>query len=62
MLCLRRSATKLECISAAIDRAIADTGASGAADMGNLMAVLKPALAGQADMGLVSRLVKQRLA
>ena len=49
-------------ILAAIDRAIADTGASGAADMGNLMAVLKPALAGQADMGLVSRLVKQRLA
>lgn len=49
-------------ILAAIDRAIADTGASGAADMGKLMAVLKPALAGQADMGLVSRLVKQRLA
>ena len=49
-------------ILAAIDRAIADTDASGAADMGKLMAVLKPALAGQADMGLVSRLVKQRLA
>lgn len=49
-------------ILAAIDRAIADTGASGAGDMGKLMAVLKPALAGQADMGLVSRLVKQRLA
>lgn len=49
-------------ILAAIDRAIADTGASGAADMGKLMAVLKPALAGQADMGVVSRLVKQRLA
>ncbi len=49
-------------ILAVIDRAIADTGASGAADMGKLMAVLKPALAGQADMGLVSRLVKQRLA
>lgn len=49
-------------ILAAIDRAIADTGATGAADMGKLMAVLKPALAGQADMGLVSKLVKQRLA
>lgn len=48
-------------ILAAIDRAIADTGASAAADMGKLMAVLKPALAGQADMGLVSKLVKQRL-
>jgi uncharacterized protein YqeY len=30
--------------------------------MGKLMAVLKPKLAGQADMGQVSALVKQRLA
>jgi uncharacterized protein YqeY len=30
--------------------------------MGKLMAVLKPKLAGQADMGEVSKLVKQRLA
>ena len=49
-------------ILAAIDAAIAQTGASGAADIGKLMGVLKPALAGQADMGLVSKLVKQRLA
>jgi len=49
-------------ILAAIDGAIASTGASGPADMGKLMAVLKPALAGQADMGLVSKLVKQKLA
>jgi uncharacterized protein YqeY len=48
-------------IAAEIDKAIAATGASGAADMGKLMGVLKPALAGQADMGLVSKLVKQRL-
>ena len=48
-------------IQAAIDDAIARTGASGAADMGKLMGVLKPALAGQADMGLVSKLVKQKL-
>ena len=48
-------------ILAAIDAAIAQTGASGAADIGKLMGVLKPALAGQADMGLVSKLVKQRL-
>jgi uncharacterized protein YqeY len=48
-------------IGAAIDAAIAETGASGAADMGKLMGVLKPRLAGQADMGLVSKLVKQRL-
>ena len=49
-------------ILAAIDAAIAQTGASGAADMGKLMGVLKPKLAGQADMGQVSGLVKRRLA
>ncbi|MDQ2703388.1 MAG: GatB/YqeY domain-containing protein [Pseudomonadota bacterium] len=45
----------------AIDAAIRQTGASGPADMGKLMGVLKPQLAGQADMGEVSKLVKQRL-
>ena len=49
-------------VLAAIDAAIAQTGASGPADMGKLMGVLKPKLAGQADMGQVSALVKQRLA
>ena len=49
-------------VLAAIDRAMAETGASSAADIGKLMGVLKPALAGQADMGLVSKLVKQKLA
>ena len=49
-------------ILAAIDAAIAQTGAAGPADMGKLMGVLKPALAGQADMGQVSALVKKRLA
>jgi uncharacterized protein len=49
-------------IGAAIDAAVAETGASGPADIGKLMAVLKPKLAGQADMGLVSKLVKQKLA
>lgn len=49
-------------IRAAVDAAIAETGASGPADMGKLMGVLKPRLAGQADMGEVSKLVKQRLA
>ncbi|RPE75948.1 GatB/YqeY domain-containing protein [Vulcaniibacterium tengchongense] len=48
-------------ILAAIDAAIAQTCASGPADMGKLMGVLKPQLAGQADMGQVSALVKQRL-
>ena len=49
-------------ILAAIDAAIASTGATGPADIGKLMGALKPALAGQADMGLVSKLVKQKLA
>jgi uncharacterized protein YqeY len=49
-------------VRAAIDAAVAETGAAGPADMGKLMAVLKPKLAGQADMGQVSALVKQRLA
>ena len=46
----------------AIEAAIAQTGANSAADMGKLMGVLKPQLAGQADMGLVSKLIKQKLA
>ena len=49
-------------IQAAIDAAKAETGAAGPADIGKLMAVLKPRLAGQADMGLVSQLVKKALA
>jgi uncharacterized protein len=49
-------------VQAAIDAAKAETGAAGPADIGKLMAVLKPRLAGQADMGLVSQLVKKSLA
>ena len=49
-------------ILAEIEQAIAASGASSAADMGKLMGVLKPQLAGKADMGLVSKLVKQKLA
>lgn len=48
-------------INAEIDAAVAATGATGPADMGKLMGALKPKLAGKADMGLVSRLVKQKL-
>ena len=48
-------------ISAEIDAAVAATGAASPADMGKLMGALKPKLAGKADMGLVSRLVKQKL-
>ncbi|MGH8031757.1 MAG: GatB/YqeY domain-containing protein [Luteimonas sp.] len=48
-------------VQAAIDAAVAETGAKGPADIGKLMAVLKPKLAGLADMGQVSMLVKQTL-
>lgn len=48
-------------INAAIDAAAAATGAASAADMGKLMGVLKPQLAGKADMALVSKLVKAKL-
>lgn len=48
-------------IAAAIDAAMAATGAAGPKDMGKLMGVLKPQLAGRADMGKVSALVKTRL-
>ncbi len=49
-------------MAAVVDAAIAETGAKSGADMGKLMAVLKPRLAGKADMAEVSKLVKSRLA
>ena len=49
-------------IAAAVAAAVAQTGATGPADMGKLMAVLKPLLAGKADMAEVSKLVKAALA
>ena len=51
-----------DAILAEVHAAIAQTGASGPADMGKLMGVLKPRLAGKADMGMVSALVKKALA
>jgi uncharacterized protein YqeY len=41
-------------IDAIVAEAIASTGAKGAADMGKVMGVVKPRLAGRADMGKVS--------
>ena len=44
-----------------IESTISATGASGAKDMGKVMAALKSKLAGKADMGKVSALVKAKL-
>jgi uncharacterized protein YqeY len=48
-------------IDALIAEAIASTGAVGIAGMGKAMAALKPKLAGRADMGAVSALLKAKL-
>lgn len=49
-------------ISAIVGKTIADLGASGPQDMGKVIGALKPQLAGKADMGAVSGLVKAALA
>ena len=48
-------------MAAEVQAAIAQSGASGAADMGKVMGLLKGKLAGRADMGRVSALVKAGL-
>ncbi|WP_308023047.1 GatB/YqeY domain-containing protein [Neisseria oralis] len=45
-------------IQAAVAAAVAQTGASGMADMGKVMSVLKTSLAGKADMGEVNKILK----
>ncbi len=49
-------------VAAEVAAAMQATGAKAMADMGKVMAALKPRLAGKADMGKVSALVKARLA
>ncbi|TNI18463.1 GatB/YqeY domain-containing protein [Aeromonas dhakensis] len=49
-------------ITALIEQAIAESGAAVMADMGKVMAVLKPKIQGRADVGAVSAQVKTRLA
>jgi uncharacterized protein YqeY len=48
-------------IEAAVRAAVAEAGAKSPQDMGKVMAVLKPKLAGRADMAKVSALVKTTL-
>jgi len=49
-------------VAQAIAAAISESGAASAKDMGKVMALLKPRLAGKTDMGRVSGLVKAKLA
>ena len=48
-------------ITAAIAEAISSTGAESMKDMGKVMGVLKSKLAGRADMGQVSQIIKKQL-
>ena len=48
-------------VSVAVDKAIADSGASSMQDMGKLMGLLKSQLDGKADMGAVSGLIRSKL-
>ena len=57
---LPAQATEAE-IDALIDAAIAATGAAGAAGIGKVMGVVRPKLAGRADLGQVSARIKAKL-
>ena len=48
-------------VAEAVDKAITDSGSDSIKDMGKLMGMLKGQLDGKADMGLVSRLIKNKL-
>jgi uncharacterized protein len=49
-------------IKVILDQVVAETGAEGVKDMGKVMAAIKPLVAGKADMGKISGLIKVRLA
>lgn len=49
-------------VLAILDGVIAETGATSAKDMGKVMSALRPRVAGRADMGKLSGMVKSRLA
>lgn len=48
-------------LTALLDAAIAESGATAMSDMGKVMAILRPKVQGRADMAAVSGLVKGRL-
>ena len=50
-----------EDVAVKVKEAIAEVNASSMADMGKVMGILKSALAGTADMGMVSNVVKNEL-
>jgi uncharacterized protein YqeY len=45
-----------------VKEAIESSGASSMQDMGKVMGILNSSLAGSADMGMVSKIVKEELA
>ena len=49
-------------IDAIIAKAIADSGATSAKDMGKVIGLVRPQVAGRADMGTLSQRIKTRLA
>jgi uncharacterized protein len=49
-------------VDAAIAAAVTEAGATSAKDMGKVMGIVKPKVAGRTDMGKLSELVKARLA
>ena len=48
-------------VTAILDEVVAETGAIGIKDMSKVMAAIKPLVAGRADMGKISGLIKSRL-
>ena len=50
-----------EVVTAKVKDVIAETNATSMADIGKVMGILKTTLAGQADMGMVSNVVKNEL-
>ncbi len=48
-------------IRSMVQKAMTDTGASSIKDMGKVMGLIKPQAQGKADMGIVSKMIKEQL-